>query len=73
MLRWDPQQEAMTRKQHTAKQIIAVCKDAQAGRGMQEPCRRHGISDAILYMWRTKYEGLAVSDVMKLRQLEDES
>ncbi len=34
---------------------------------------QHGISDATFYKWRTKYAGLEVSDVKKLRQLEDEN
>ncbi len=63
----------MTRKRHTEEQIIGVLKDAQAGLGVQELCRKHGISDATFYKWRTKYAGLEVSDVKKLRQLEDEN
>ena len=63
----------MTRKRHTEEQIIEVLKDAQAGIGVQELCRKHGISDATFYKWRTKYAGLEVSDVKKLRQLEDEN
>jgi putative transposase len=35
-----------TRKRHTEEQIIAVLKDTQAGIGVQELCRKHGISDA---------------------------
>jgi putative transposase len=63
----------MTRKRHTEEQIIAVLKDAHAGIGVPELCRKHGISDATFYKWRTKYAGLEVSDVKKLRQLEDEN
>jgi len=63
----------MTRKRHTEEQIIGVLKDAQAGLGVQELCRKHGISDATFYKWRAKYAGLEVSDVKKLRQLEDEN
>ena len=61
----------MTRKRHTEEQIIAVLKDA--GIGVQELCRKHGISDATFYTWRTKYAGLEGSDVKKIRQLEDEN
>ncbi len=64
---------AMTRKRHTEKHIIAVLKDAHAGIGIPELCRKHGISNATFYKWRTKYAGLEVSDVKKLRQLEDEN
>ena len=63
----------MTRKRHTEEQIIAVLKDAQAGISVSDLCRKHGISDATFYKWRTKYAGLEVSDVKKLRQLEDEN
>jgi putative transposase len=60
----------MTRKRHTEEQIIALLKDAQAEVRVQDLCRKHGISDATLYKWRTKYAGLEVSDVKKLRQGE---
>jgi putative transposase len=73
----------MTRKRHTEEQIIGVPKDAQAGIGVPEDaqagigvpelCRKHGISDATFYQGRAKYAGLEVSDVKKLRQLEDEN
>jgi putative transposase len=63
----------MTRIRHTEEQIIAVLKDAQAGAIVSDLCRKHGISEATFYKWRTKYAGLKVGDVKKLRQLEDEN
>ena len=63
----------MTRKRHTEEQSIAVLKDAQAGIGVPELCRKHSISDATFYKWRAKYAGLEVRDMKKLRQLEDEN
>jgi putative transposase len=63
----------VTRKRHTEEQIIAVLKDAQAGISVHDLCRKHGISDATFYKWRAKYSGLEVSDVKKLRQLEEEN
>jgi putative transposase len=50
-----------------------VLKDAHAGVSVQDLCRKHGISDATFYKWRTKYAGLEVSDVKKRRQLEEEN
>jgi putative transposase len=55
----------MTRKRHTEEQIIAVLKDAQVGVSVQDLYRKHGISDATFYKWRTKYSGLDVSDVKR--------
>jgi putative transposase len=63
----------MIRKRHTEEQIIALLKDAQAGVSVQDLCRKHGISDTTFYTRRTKYAGLEVSDVKKLRLLEDEN
>jgi putative transposase len=72
-LSWAERRRPLTRKRHTEEQIIAVLKDAQAGVGVQDLCRKHGISDATFYKWRAKYAGLEVSDVKKLRQREDEN
>ena len=63
----------MTRKRHTEERIIAALKDAQPGVSVQDLCRKYGISYATFYKWWTKYAGLEVSDVKKLRQLEEES
>ena len=63
----------MTRKRHAEEQIIAVLKEAQAGLSVPDLCRKHGISDATFYKWRATYAGLEVSDVKKLRQLEEEN
>jgi putative transposase len=38
-----------------------------------ELCRRHGISDATFYTWRSKYGGLEISEMRRLRQLEEEN
>jgi putative transposase len=50
-----------------------VLKDTQAGVSVQDLCRKHGISDATFFKWRTKYAGLEVGDVKKLRQLKEEN
>ena len=55
------------------EQIIAVLKEAEAGAKVTELCRRHGISDATFYTWRSRYGGLEVSEMRRLRQLEEEN
>lgn len=60
-------------KRHTEEQIIAVLKEAEAGTKTGELCRQHGISDATFYKWKAKYAGIEVSDLRKLRVLEDEN
>jgi putative transposase len=53
--------------------IISVLKEAEAGAKVTELCRHHGISDATFYIWRNKYGGLEVSEMRRLRQLEEEN
>ena len=48
-------------------------KEAEAGTKPSELCRRHGISDATFYNWRSKYVGLEISELRRLRQLEDQN
>jgi putative transposase len=63
----------MKRARFSEEQIISVLKEAEAGAKVSELCRRHGISDATFYTWRSKYGGLEVSEMRRLRQLEEEN
>jgi putative transposase len=63
----------MIKKRYTEEQIVAILKEGQAGMPVPELCRKHGISDASYYKWRLKYTGMQVSDVRKMKQLEDEN
>ena len=68
-----PTEEAYDEKYHTEEQIIAVMKDAQTRVSVQDLCGTHGSTGAIFYKWQTKCADLEVSDVKKLRQLEEEN
>ena len=61
------------KKRFSEEQIIGILKEAEAGTKVTELCRRHGISDATYYTWRQKYGGMAVSEVKRLRELEEEN
>ncbi len=63
----------MKRGRFSEEQIIIILKEAEAGAKVTELCRRHGISDATFYTWRSKYGGLEVSEMRRLRQLEEEN
>jgi putative transposase len=63
----------MKRSRFNEEQIIGVLKEAEAGAKVSELCRRHGISDATFYSWRSKYGGLEISEMRRLRQLEEEN
>jgi putative transposase len=57
----------MKRSRYTEEQIIGILKQHKAGLGAKELCRKHGISDATFYKWRSKYGGMDVSDARKLK------
>jgi putative transposase len=63
----------MKRSRFTQEQIIGVLKEHQAGSTAADLCRKHGISDATFYTWRSKYGGMEVSDAGKLKGLEEEN
>ena len=63
----------MKRSCFSEEQIIGILKEHQAGLGAKELCRKHGISDATFYKWRSKYGGMEVSDARRLKTLESEN
>jgi putative transposase len=60
----------MKKSRFTDSQIIAVLKQAQAGAPVPELCREHGISSATFYKWRSKFGGMDVSMVARMKELE---
>ena len=63
----------MRRSRFTQEQIIGLLKEHQAGAAVADLCRKHGISDATFYAWRSKYGGLEVSEAKRLKALEEEN
>lgn len=63
----------MRGKRCSEEQIIGALKEAEAGMGVTELCRKHGISDATFYNWKAKYGGLSVSELKRLKALEEEN
>ena len=63
----------MKARQYTEEQIIAVLKEGDAGAKVADLCRKYGMSDATYYNWKSKYAGMSVSDVRRLKALEEEN
>jgi putative transposase len=63
----------MKRKRFTEEQIIGVLREHELGAKTADLCRKHGISEATFYNWKSKFGGLDVSEAKRLKQLEGEN
>jgi putative transposase len=63
----------MKRTRFTEEQIIAVLREAESGAAVKDLCRRAGISAVTFYRWKSKFEGMDISEMRRLRLLEDEN
>jgi putative transposase len=63
----------MRKSKFSESQIVAILKEGESGVPVAELCRKHGISAATYYAWKSKYAGATVSDLTRMRELEAEN
>ena len=62
----------MKKSRFTESQIISILKESDSGMLVKDACRKHGISDATFYNWKSKYGGMTASDLKKMKEMERE-
>ena len=63
----------MKKSRFTEEQIAAAVRQAEAGVAVAEICRRLGVSEVTFYRWKKRFAGMGVTELRKLRQLEEEN
>ena len=63
----------MRKSKFSESQIVGMLKDAESGVPVADLLRKHGVSRATFFKWRSKYGGASISDVKRLRELETEN
>jgi putative transposase len=63
----------MKKSKFSESQIIGILKQAEGGMPVPQICREHGISSATFYKWRSKYGGMDVSMMKRVKELEEEN
>ena len=62
----------MKRSKFTESQILGILKSQEQGRTVADICREHGISQPTFYQWKSKYSGMEVGQLKRLKEIETE-
>ncbi len=63
----------MRKSRFSESQIFKILKEVEGGRAVKDVCREYGFSEATYYNWKAKYGGMELSDITRLKDLEQEN
>lgn len=61
------------KRRFTEEQIIGILGEAEAGVKVKDLCRQHNVTEQTYYRWKSKYSGMSVSELRRLKELEKEN
>ena len=63
----------MRKSKFTESQIVGILGEGESGVPVAEVCRKHGISNATYYQWKSKYAGMSANELKRVKDLEAEN
>ena len=63
----------MKKSRHTEAQIFKILDEQKSGKKVPDICRAHGICQGTFYRWRSKYGGMDLNEVKRVKELEEEN
>jgi putative transposase len=63
----------MRKSKFTVSQIVGILAEGEAGLAVGDVCRKHGISNATYYQWKSKYSGVSANELKRIKDLEAEN
>jgi putative transposase len=63
----------MRKSKFTESQIVAILAEGESGLAVGDVCRKHGISNATYYQWKSKYAGVSTNELKRIKDLESEN
>ncbi len=63
----------MKRKRYSEEQILRILGEASNGQSIAKTCRKYGVSEQTVYRWRSKFGGMDLSEMRRMKELEEEN
>ena len=63
----------MKKTRFTESQIFAILKEFDAGKNIQELSREHSVSKATIYNWKSRFGGMEMNELKRVKELEEEN
>ena len=61
------------KKRYSEQQIVYALKQAEVGERVSEICRKMGVAEATFYNWKKKYKGMGITELRRMKELEEEN